>query len=127
MTCGVCADPPAASAEVKQRAAQAEDLLLGQVEVRDLEVEVKLLRMRAVRPPRRLVVLHTLECEDQTRSRVERREVIIDRPPGIGLVDRATQERLVEPGEFTNIRAVQNHALQLANHRCSFQQPGSRA
>ena len=126
MACGVRADPPAASVEVKQRAAELDDLLLCLVEVRYIDVEVKLLRVRAIRPLRCLVVLYLLEPEDETGSRVERGEVVTDCPPGIGPVDHAAQERLVERSEFTDIRAVQNHTLQLADHRCSFQQPGSR-
>jgi hypothetical protein len=78
MACGVCADPPAASVSVKQRGAEVEDLLLGLVEVRDVEVQMELLRVRDVRPLRCPVVLHPLKRQHQARSRVERRKVSTD-------------------------------------------------
>jgi hypothetical protein len=115
----VCEDPPTAGVDVEQRGAQAEDLLLGLIKVGDIEVQMKLLRVRAVRPPRRPVIRHTLERKYQARARVKGRKVVTYCPPGIGLVDRAAEERLVEPGEFKNIRTVQNHALQFADHRSS--------
>jgi hypothetical protein len=79
---------------------------------------MKLLRVHTVRPPRRPVILHALEGKDQARARVEGRKVVADGPPRIGLVDRAAEKRLVEPGEFMDILTVQNYALQLADHRC---------
>ncbi|BCK72655.1 hypothetical protein Srufu_066080 [Streptomyces libani subsp. rufus] len=120
----ICEDPPTAGVDVQQRGAEAEELFLSLVKVRDIEVQMKLLRVRAVRPPRRPVTLHALERQDQARARVKGRKVVTDRPPGIGLVDRAAEERLVEPGEFKDIRTVQYHALQLADHRCSSNIPG---
>jgi hypothetical protein len=101
---------------MEQRGAEAEDLLLSLVKIRDIEIQMKLLRVRAARPPRRPVILHALERKHQTRARVKGRKVIADCPPGVGLVDRAAKERSVEPGEFKDIRTVQNHALQLADH-----------
>ena len=105
---------------MKQRGTKAKDLMVSLVEVGDIEIQMKLLRARGVRPPRRSVVLHTLEPEHKARGGVKGREVVVDRPPRIGLVDPAAQERLIEPREFQNIRAVQNHALQPADHRKSF-------
>jgi hypothetical protein len=78
MARGVCADPPAASVSVKQRGAEVEDLLLGLVEVRDVEVQMELLRVRGIRPLRCPVGLHPLEREYETRSRVKLREVSTD-------------------------------------------------
>jgi hypothetical protein len=57
----ICEDPPTAGVDVEQRGAEAEDLLLRLVKIRDIEVQMKLLRVRAVRPPRRPVILHALE------------------------------------------------------------------
>lgn len=50
MTRRICEDPPAPGVDVKQRGTGAENLLLGQVEVRDIKVQMKLLRICAVRP-----------------------------------------------------------------------------
>ena len=107
----ICEDPPTAGVDVEQGRAAAEDLFLGLLKVRDIDVQMKLLRVRAVRPPRRPVILHTLERKYHARARVKGRKVITDCPLRIGLVDRAAKERLVEPGEFKDIRTVQNHAL----------------
>jgi hypothetical protein len=120
----ICEDPPTAGIDVEQRGAEAEDLLLSLVKVRDIEVQMKLLRVPAVRPPRRPVILHALERKYQAGACVKGRKVIADCPPGVGLVDRAAKERLVEPGEFKDIRTVQNHALQLADHWCSSNSAG---
>ena len=59
-------DPPPARVDVQQRGPEAEDLFLGRVEVRDIEVEVDLLRVLTVGPARRPVVGHPLEAEHQT-------------------------------------------------------------
>lgn len=112
----VCEDPPTAGVDVEQCAAEAEDLLLGLVKVWHIEVQMKLLRVRAVRPPRRPVILHPLERKYEARVRVKGRKVVTDCPSGIGLVHLSAEERLVEPGEFKDVRTVQNHALQLAYH-----------
>lgn len=85
-------DPPTARVDVEQCGTQAEDLLLGPVKIGDIEVQMELLRICAVRPPRRPVILHALEREYQTRVRVKGREVVTDRPPAIGLVDRTAEE-----------------------------------
>ena len=117
MASRICEDPPTVGVDVEQRGTKVEDLLLGPVKVGDIEVQMELLRVRAVRPPRRPVILHALEREYQARVRMKGREVVTDRPPAIRLIDRTAEEQLVEPGEFKNIRTVQNHALQLADHR----------
>ena len=62
MTCRICEDPPAALpvTGVEQRGTEFQDMLLGLVEVPDLQVEVELLRASRVRPLRRPMVFHTL-------------------------------------------------------------------
>jgi|HubBroStandDraft_2_1064218.scaffolds.fasta_scaffold163136_1 hypothetical protein len=61
MACRVREDPPATGIDVEQPAAQTGNLRLGLVEVGDLDVQVKLLRVRGIRPPRRVVILGALE------------------------------------------------------------------
>jgi hypothetical protein len=119
MACRVGEDPPATGIDVKQPATQAEDLRLGMVEVRDLYVKVKLLRVPGVRPPRRAVILDTLEGQYQARADVQGRKGAADRPPQIRLVDYAAKKGLVEPGKLEHISTVKDHALQLAEHRPS--------
>jgi len=63
MACRVREDPPATGIDVKQPATQTENLRLGPVEVGDLDVEVKLLRVRGIRPPRPAVIIGALECQ----------------------------------------------------------------
>jgi hypothetical protein len=55
MTCGVREDPPPVGVNVKQRGAEVENLLLSLIKVKHIDVQMKLLRMRRVRPLRRLV------------------------------------------------------------------------
>ena len=55
MAGGVCVHPPTAGVDVEQRGAEYEDLLLGLVEVSDIEVQMKLLWMCGLRPSRRPV------------------------------------------------------------------------
>ena len=116
MACRVCEDAPATAVCVQQRGAEFRDLNLGRIEIRHLEVQMKLLRVRAVRPPRRAVVLHALKREHKAGSEVEGREVVADGPPGIWLIDRPASQRLVETAELADVRAVQDYALQLADH-----------
>jgi hypothetical protein len=71
MSCWVREDPPAAGIDMEQRGTQAEDLLLGLIEVRDLEIQMKLLRVCRVRPLRSLVVLRALEPEYQAKAGVK--------------------------------------------------------
>lgn len=50
---------------MEQRGPEADDLLLDLVEVGDIEVQMKLLRVRGVRPLRGAEVLHTLKREHE--------------------------------------------------------------
>jgi hypothetical protein len=116
MACWICEDSPTAGVDMEEGGTEVEDLFVGLVEVRDINVQMKLLRMRDVRPLRRAVIRHPLEPEHEARGGVKARKVVADCPPGIGLVDDTTEERLIEKRKFQRIRAVQNHALQLADH-----------
>ncbi len=71
MTGRVCEDSPTAGVGTERRGAQAEDLLLGPVKVGDIEIQMELLRVLAVRPLWRLVILHALERKYQARARVK--------------------------------------------------------
>lgn len=81
------------------------------VEVRNGKVQVELLRMGAVGPSRRGKARHALEREYKPGFGVQGREVIAYRPPGVGPINHAAEDRLVEPGEGGCVRAVENHAL----------------
>jgi hypothetical protein len=122
MACGVGVDAPAAGGVtgVENRGTESEDLLLGLVEVLDADVEVELLGAVGIRPLRRPMAVNALEGEHHAGLEVEGRPVVVERPPGIGPVDRATEERPVEPGELQGVRTVQHHALQVADHASSF-------
>ena len=50
-------------------------------------------------------------------SRSANRRDALPGPPEIRLVDRAAEKRLVEAGEFCDIRTVQNHTLKPADHQ----------
>jgi hypothetical protein len=76
--------PPAARLAPQQDGAQREDLLLCRIEVRDVQVEVELLRVRGVRPAWRPVLVRPLERQDEPGVRVQRREGVIDRPARVG-------------------------------------------
>jgi hypothetical protein len=114
-------DPPATGVDMQQRGAETHDLFLGSVEIRDIDIQVKLLRVAGVGPPRSPVVGHALERQYEAKTRVKRREVVTDCPPVIRLVDRAAKKRLVEAGEFCDIRTVQNHTLKPADHQSTSQ------
>jgi hypothetical protein len=87
------------------------------VEVRNGEVQVELLWMGAVGPSWGGKVRHALEREYEPGFGVQGREAIAHRPPGVGPIDHAAKERLVEPGEAGCVGAVKNHALERAYHR----------
>jgi hypothetical protein len=120
MACRVRENPPAAGIDVKQPATQTENLRLSLVEVSDLGVQVKLLRVRGVRPPRRAVILDTLERQYLARVDVKSREGAVDRPTRIRLIDHTAKKRLIELRKLRHIRTVKDHTLQLAEHRPSF-------
>ena len=111
-------DAPATRVDAEQRRAELQNPRVSLVEVGDVDVEVELLRVRAVWPLRRSEVSHALEPEHETGFGVQGREVIVDGPPGIRPVNLATEQGLVEPGEPKSVGAVKNHALQSADHRC---------
>jgi hypothetical protein len=127
MACGVREDPPAAGIGMQQRGAETEHVRLSLVEVRDFDVQVKLLRVRGVRPPRCAVILDALERQYEARADVQGREVAADRPPRIRLVDHTAEKRPVELCQSRHVRTVQDHALQLADHRSSFPEGTSDA
>ncbi len=57
---------------MQERGAGGEDLLVGSVEVGNIEVKIELLRVGGVRPSRCLIILDALERQYQTRRRVQR-------------------------------------------------------
>jgi hypothetical protein len=118
MSCGVCADTPAPLpvTRIKQRPAPPEDIFLGLVQILDPDVKVELLRAGGVRPPRRLMISHLLERQHHPTVQVERRPAVTQRPPRIRLIQRTAKKRLVEPGQFRYIGAIQHHTLQLGSH-----------
>jgi uncharacterized protein len=115
---GICEDAPAPPSvtSIKQSCALPEDIFLGSVQVRDPDVKVKLLRARGVRPLRRAIVLHVLEGQHHPPIEVQRRPAVIERPPWIRLIQHTAQQRLVEPGQFAGISAIQHDTLQLGGH-----------
>jgi hypothetical protein len=116
MSRGICEDPPAAVIDAEQRGAHGEDLFLSLVEVRDLKIEMKLLRVRRIWPPRGLVAFRALEGEYKAKASVQGREVLAHCPPGVWVVHSPAKQRPVEHGEFQDVGAVQDHALELADH-----------
>ena len=80
-------DAPATRVDAEQRRAELQNPRVSLVEVGDVDVEVELLRVRAVWPLRRSEVSHALEPEHETGFGVQGREVIVDGPPGIRLID----------------------------------------
>lgn len=118
-------DAPTALVDVQQRRAQVQNPRVSLIEVEDVDVKVELLRVHAVWPLGRPKVCYALKPEHETGLGVQGREIIADSPPGIGLVDRAAEQRLVEPGQTEDVRAVQNQALQRAEHAVlAFPDPG---
>lgn len=45
-------DPPSGGVDTEQRGTESKDLFMGPVDVFDIEIQMELLRMRLVRPPR---------------------------------------------------------------------------
>ncbi|RPK58528.1 hypothetical protein EES42_37515 [Streptomyces sp. ADI95-17] len=80
MTRRVRVDPPTTRAltGIEQRSPEPENLFLGQVEVRDTQIEMELLRVSGIRPPRRPMVLHPLECEHEPRVGMKGRPAVIE-------------------------------------------------
>jgi hypothetical protein len=97
MTRRIGKDPPTARVDVQQRRADLDDLRMGLIEDGDIDVQVELLGMGALWPFRCPEVRHPLEGEHEAGFRVHSREAIVDRPSGIGLVDRAAKQCLVKP------------------------------
>jgi hypothetical protein len=67
----VCVYPPAAGVGVQQCRAEFQDLGVGLVEVGDVEVQVELLRVRAVWPLRCPEVRDALEREHEAGAGVQ--------------------------------------------------------
>ncbi len=65
MACRVCAYRPAARVEGQYRGAEFDDFLPRLAEISKFYVQMRLLRVRAVRPSRRPVIRHALEREHQ--------------------------------------------------------------
>lgn len=83
-----------------------------QIEARDVEVEMELLRTLRIWPVRRDVPLDGLEGQHLTGRRVKRCPAVADRPARIRLVDRAAQQSAVERRQYERLRAVQDDAFQ---------------
>jgi hypothetical protein len=75
MARGVGVNPPAAVfvAALERLRAEPEDVRMSLLEVGHGEVEMGLLRVRGIRPPRRAMVVGALEREDEAHAGVQRR------------------------------------------------------
>jgi hypothetical protein len=111
MTRGVGIDPPAAR-RFQQPTAQGEHGRVRPPWFLHMKVQVELLRMGGIRPPRGDVAVDGLERQYRARGRVESRPAIADRPPRIRMIDAAAKQRAIEFRELSRIRAVQHHAFQ---------------
>jgi hypothetical protein len=89
---------------------------MGIVEVSNVNVQMELLRVLFARPPGRPVVFDALKRQYGAGVGVQGCKVLAGRPPGIGLIDGAAEEPLVEPCESYWVRTVHDHALQPADH-----------
>lgn len=80
MTRRVRVDPPTTRAltGVEQRSPEPENLFLGQVEIRDAQIEMELLRVSGIRPTRRPMVPHPLEREHEPRVGMKGRPAVIE-------------------------------------------------
>lgn len=118
MSCRVREDAPTplSVTSVEERGAPLQGVLLGSVQILDRQVKVELLRVGGVLPLRRPVILHALKGQYEPTVGVKCRPVVAQRPSLIRLVHYATDKRLVEPGQLEDIRAVQDHTLQLGSH-----------
>jgi hypothetical protein len=101
---------------VEQCGAPVEDVFLGLIKVFDPQVKVELLGVSGVRPPRRLMVVHSLESQHEPAVGVERRPAVIRRPSRIRLVHYPAEKPLVEPGQLSDVSTVQHHTLQIGDH-----------
>src|SRR6185437_11783291 len=79
-------------------------------------LRVELLRASGIRPLWRLIILHALEGQHEPTVEVKSRPALTERPSSIRLVHHATEKRLVEPGQLSNVCTVQHDALQLGDH-----------
>ena len=77
-----------------------------------MKVQVELLWVGGIRPPRGDVAVDGLERHYRARGRVESRPAIADRPPRIRMIDAAAKQGAIEFREFSRIRAVQHDAFQ---------------
>jgi hypothetical protein len=109
MACRVRKDPPATGIDMQQPATQTENLRLGAIEIGNLDIQVKLLRVRGVWPPWRAMI----------QSRHEEWKGAADRPAWIRLVDHTSEKLPIEPRELERIGTVKDHALKPAEHRPS--------
>lgn len=115
---GIGIDTPTAPIRsiVEHRSSQGQHLFLGAVQVRNLEVQVKLLRPGRIGPERWPVIRHTLEGQDEGGRRVQRRPVVAEHPSLIPLINDTAEEALVELGKFRRVGAIQHHTLQVSDH-----------
>ena len=77
---------------IKQCGAEFEDMLLGVVQLLDLQVEVELLGAGGVGPPRWPMSFHALEGEHHPSIVVEGRPAVVERPPRVRLVHHAAEQ-----------------------------------
>jgi hypothetical protein len=70
----------------------------------------------SVRPLRWLVMFDLLEGQNEPVVEVERRPAVVHRPPRVRLIQHTAEKRLVEPGQFEDIGAIQDDTLQSGSH-----------
>lgn len=86
------------------------------IEILDPEIQMKLLWIGGIRPPRWLVVQRSLKCQHETGFTVKCRPIVVQRPPAIRLIDRATEDLPIESGELERFRTIQHNALKTRDH-----------
>ena len=101
---------------MQQFPAQREHLPLSLIKVSDLDIQMKLLWIPRIRPPRSPIVGDPLKSEHQPTPQMQRRETPAHRPPRIPPIHLPTHQPLIEPRQPHSIRTVQNNTLQLTNH-----------